>query len=263
MKAAIKSQESEKNPINNPINTPLGYSISPKSKREINRENYFKHAEERKERQRQRYAKKKEQEQERVSQYSRASDYQVLISLKEYTELNPAKHKKLLDFIWTFKSFLQAGEPVFSNVLEVMRLNELGENLISDYWHTAKNEIKKGKNWNSLDQEQKDRLIKYWGREKARGEQAQTEAIEEIARKGKWFESEVEMAKFHEERGKVNCKCWQCEQKAVFSKEVKAKIKKEIEELEPEIEKGECLICGKFKELDEEGACKKCESQLE
>jgi len=99
MKAAIKSQESEKNPINNPINTPLGYSISPKSKREINRENYFKHAEERKERQRQRYAKKKEQEQERVSQYSRASDYQVLISLKEYTELNPAKHKKLLDFI--------------------------------------------------------------------------------------------------------------------------------------------------------------------
>jgi len=71
------------------------------------------------------------------------------------------------------------------------------------------------------------------------------------------------MAKFHEERGKVNCKCWQCEQKAVFSKEVKAKIKKEIEELEPETEKGECLICGKLKELDEEGACKKCEGDVE
>jgi len=99
MKAAIKAEESEKKPVNAVNNTPLGYSISPKSKREINRENYFKHAEERKEQQRQRYAKKKEQEQERVNNYSRASDYQVLISLKEYTELNPAKHKKLLAFI--------------------------------------------------------------------------------------------------------------------------------------------------------------------
>ena len=42
-----------------------------------------------------------------------------------------------------------------------MRIRELAENLITDYWHTAKNEIKKGKSWNSLDQGQKDRLIKY------------------------------------------------------------------------------------------------------
>ena len=43
-----------------------------------------------------------------------------------------------------------------------MRIRELAENLISDYWETAKAEAEKGKkSWNSLDQEQKDRLIKY------------------------------------------------------------------------------------------------------
>ena len=71
------------------------------------------------------------------------------------------------------------------------------------------------------------------------------------------------MAKFHEERGKINCPCYDCENKKVVRGAIKAKIKKEIEELEPEVEKGECLICGKFKELGEEGACKKCEGDVE
>jgi len=56
---------------------------------------------------------------------------------------------------------------------------------------------------------------------------------------------------------KKGCKCWQCEQKAVIQKEVKAKFDKELEEQDNE--KGECNECGKIRVLDEEnGVCKKC-----
>lgn len=134
MKKVIKLSAESKNTVNFINNTPIGYSIPKKTRQEINRENYFKHSEERKERARLRYAKSKEQERERVNNYSRASDYQVLISLKEYTELNSAKHKKWLDFVWTFKDLSDSeGHPKISNVIEIMRLRELAEILINDY----------------------------------------------------------------------------------------------------------------------------------
>jgi len=59
---------------------------------------------------------------------------------------------------------------------------------------------------------------------------------------------EIELAKFHEERGKKGCKCWQCEQKAVIQKEIKGKMDKELKELEKQEadnEKGKCVMCGK------------------
>jgi len=43
-----------------------------------------------------------------------------------------------------------------------MKLRESAENLINDYWDTAKSESKKGKNWNSLDYDQQQKLIRYW-----------------------------------------------------------------------------------------------------
>jgi hypothetical protein len=42
-----------------------------------------------------------------------------------------------------------------------MRLRELTDNLIRDYQETAKKEAQKGKNWNSLSEEQQAKLIKY------------------------------------------------------------------------------------------------------
>jgi len=38
-----------------------------------------------------------------------------------------------------------------------MRLEQLASQLIKDYQETAKSEIKKGKSWNSLDQEQQQK----------------------------------------------------------------------------------------------------------
>ena len=160
--------------------------------------------------------------------------------------------------MWTFKDLNKIG---ISNIIEVMRLRELAENLINDYWETVRNEIKKGKSWNSLNQDQKDRLIRYWGYEKARIENNYLDTAEQLERKSQEYLKEIELAKFHEERGKKGCKCWQCKEKATIRKEVKAKIRKEIEEHDRQSgsEKEECPGCGKLRVLDEEnGVCKRC-----
>ena len=72
------------------------------------------------------------------------------------------------------------------------------------------------------------------------------------------------MAKFHEERGKIKCDCWQCQ----ANKEIRELIKQETKE---QREKKQCLECQKwfkkqclecqkwFKELDQEhGICEAC-----
>jgi len=67
----------------------MEYSIPKKSRQEINREYYEKH----KEKHQKRYQQQKAQTQQPLDKYSQASAYKVLISLKEYTELNKEKQK--------------------------------------------------------------------------------------------------------------------------------------------------------------------------
>jgi len=135
-----------------------------------------------------------------------------------------------------------------------MKLGEEADKLVRDYWVTAKSEVSKGKNWNILTSEQQKRLTKYWGQEKARKEQELTNQLAEQAQRGKELEPEIEIAKFHEERRKIKCSCYDCEAK----KEIKKQIKKEMFS-EPE-KKVKCSECGRWvKALDEEnGICKKC-----
>jgi Zn finger protein HypA/HybF involved in hydrogenase expression len=94
------------------------------------------------------------------------------------------------------------------------------------------------------------------------------EGLEEISKKGEEREKEIEMAKFHEERGKVKCECWQCQESKLIEKEVKAKVKKEATDYEKEekkADKQQCPECKKWvKKLDEEnGVCKSCLSNYE
>ena len=146
-----------------------------------------------------------------------------------------------------------------------MKLREIADNLINDYWTTAKNEIKRGKSWNSLDYDQQQRLIKYWGYEKARVENNYIDEEEKLEKQGKEYEKAIELAKFHEERGKIKCSCYSCEEKKTIRKEVKAKIDKELKRLEKQDnEKGKCNECGKIKVLDEEnGLCESCSENYE
>ena len=243
-------------PHSNTINSII---FAKKTKAQIDKEHYQKNKEKKKAQQKERYTKKKQQTELAIQQawgkYYGAEAIRVLMSLKEYTELNQQKRKIWLNFVWTFKGLKEMGTP--NNIIEIMKFREEAENLINDYWDTAKSEVKKGKSWNSLADEQQQRLIKYWGYEKARIENEYLTEQEKLERKSQEYLKEIELAKFHEERGKIKCPCWKCEGKL----EAKAKIakeQKELEKAEADNEKGECFNCEKFRVLNEDGACQKC-----
>jgi len=269
VKQPIKPLITKKTPLNYTSDTPMEYNSPLKPKREINQDYYQKHKEKLKLQRREKYHQEKKQAELSIKQiqskYYEAESIKILMSLKEYTELNPQKHKLWVDFCWTLKDCQEAFKKGFGNVVAIMKLEQVAHELASDYWTTARNETKKGKSWNSLDQDQKDRLIRYWGYEKARIENNYLDTAGQLEKQNKEYLKEIELAKFHEERGKKGCKCWQCEQKAVIQKEIKGKMDKELKELEKQDnEKGECCVCGKVRELEEEtGACKKCSENYE
>jgi hypothetical protein len=95
VKSPIKTLKTEKNPINYTSDTPAEYKSLKKSRQEINREYYQRNREKRNEQEKERYGRKKQQsqqqEKEQLSKYSQASAYKILISFKEYTNLNPEK----------------------------------------------------------------------------------------------------------------------------------------------------------------------------
>ena len=65
----------------------------PKSKKQIDKEYYQKNKERKKTQQKERYQQQKEQSQQALSKYYEANSIQILINLKDYTELNKEKQK--------------------------------------------------------------------------------------------------------------------------------------------------------------------------
>jgi hypothetical protein len=181
------------------------------------------------------------------------------MSLKEYTELNQEKRKIWLNFMWTFKDLKELGTP--NNIIEVMKLREEADNLIRDYWATANNEIKKRQNWHNLSQEKKDRLIRYWGYEKARKENNLLTTSEQLEQQSQAYLKAIELAKFHEEGGKVKCECYSCAEQKRIQGQIKAEIAKESEVKD----KVQCPDCQKWvKKLDaDSGVCPSCLKKYE
>ena len=139
----------------NTINSVLSDNkTSPKSRQQIYQENYQKNKDKKKAQQKLNYAKKKEKEKKQLNKYYQASSIKILMSFKEYINLNKEKHKFWLDFQWTLKECVEN----IHGVIDIMKLRELADNLIRDYQETAKNEIKKGKNWNLLNYDQQQKL---------------------------------------------------------------------------------------------------------
>jgi hypothetical protein len=95
------------------------------------------------------------------------------------------------------------------------------------------------------------------------------EEEERLERKSKEYLKEIELAKFHEERGKKGCKCYRCGEEKRIRGEIKQKLKKEMDDYEKQesksVKKEKCPNCGRMvKELDEEnGICKRCMSEYE
>ena len=138
VKGSKKAKKTKSNIINNVLTE---NKTSPKSRQQIYSENYQKNKERKKQQRRQRYQQEKEQVKEQSVKYYQASNIKVLISLKEYTELNKEKRKLWLDFTSTLHQLSQG----ITTIEEVMRLEQLAGQLIKDYWETAKKEIKKGR----------------------------------------------------------------------------------------------------------------------
>jgi len=272
----VKRPTNKRKTNSNTINSVLtDNKTSPKSKQQIDKEYYQKNKERKKQqrkaryqqdketeraKQKQRYLKKKAQEQLTTKQiqakYYQAINIKILLTLKEYTELNQQKRKLWLDFTATLHQLSQG----ITTIEEVMRLEQLATQLIKDYRETAKSEVKKGKNWNALDYDEQQRLIRYWGYEKTRIENGYLTAAEELEKQSQEYLKEIERAKFHEERGKKGCECYQCAE----SKRIQGEIKKELFK-EDKTKKEQCPECKKWvKELDEEsGVCKSCKKKYE
>jgi len=55
-----------------------------------------------------------------------------------------------------------------------------------------------------------------------------------LEKQGDSYIKEIERAKFHEERGKINCECYACEEQKKIRSEIIAKRKKIIADYEKE-----------------------------
>ena len=64
------------------------------------------------------------------------------------------------------------------------------------------------------------RLIEYWAREKIVRKSGLTYFYDCQNQQAQSQEKIIEIAKYHEERGKIKCKCWQCAEKKRIRKEI-------------------------------------------
>ncbi|WNE41244.1 MAG: hypothetical protein mread185_000701 [Mycoplasmataceae bacterium] len=191
------------------------------------------------------------------SKYYGAQNIKILMSFKEYTELSKDKKKLWLDFNWTLQDCQSAIQEGLGDITAIMKLEQVANILIRDYWTTAKSELRqKTKSWNSLSDNQQQRLIKFWGREKARIEKNFLDTNEKLERQSQEYLKEIELQKFHEEQGKIKCACYECSERANIQQEIKSKVFG----YQTKNSKEQCPDCQKFfKELDEEhGLCAKC-----
>ncbi|CAG8848877.1 11883_t:CDS:1, partial [Racocetra persica] len=115
--------------------------------------------------------------------------------------------------------------------------------------------------------DQQQKLIRYWGYEKARIGNGYISEEEKLARQSREYLKEIERAKYHEQRGKINCKCWSCEEQKKVRSEVEAEREKVLDDYEAEQKKSgdneetpvkaDCGNCFEYKKVDaDSGLCK-------
>ncbi|KLL05463.1 MAG: hypothetical protein MRERV_1c162 [Mycoplasmataceae bacterium RV_VA103A] len=268
--------ETKTNTINSVL---VDNKTTPKSKKEIDKEYYQKNKERKKEQRRERYQQQKEQAElaikKQFAKYYGAEAIKILMTFKEWTELNKEKKKLWQDFNWTLKDCQGAIKEGLGDIVAIMKLAQVADNLIRDYWETAKSKERNDKrSWNLLDYDQQQKLIRYWAYEKARIENGYIDTAEQLERQSKEYLKDIERAKRHEELGKEYCKCSYCELEKQLRNEVAAERKKIIDDYEKEQKKSgeneakkvraDCGNCYENKKVDPEtGLCEKCEKEKE
>ena len=243
-----KAQQNLNTPKISPNLTPKLDSKLSKTRQQINQENYQKNKERRSVQAKERYWKQKEQNQlitkQTQAKYYGAEAIKILMTFGEYTELNKEKKKLWLDFNWTLKDCQKGIKDGLGSIYSIMKLAQVADNLVRDYWETAKSEQRnKSKSWNSLDYDEQQRLIRYWGYEKARIENGYLDTAEQLERQSQGYLKEIKWAKFHEERGKIKCECYSCEEQKKIRSEVINEQMKIIEDYETN-QKASGALCG-------------------
>ncbi|CAG8654363.1 4690_t:CDS:2, partial [Scutellospora calospora] len=96
--------------------------------------------------------------------------------------------------------------------------------------------------------------------QKARIENNYLDTAEQLEKQSQEYLKDIELAKYHEERGKKGCECYSCEEQKKARAEVEAEREKIIADYEAEQEKsgdyetetirGECGNCSEYKKVD-------------
>jgi hypothetical protein len=138
-----------------------------------------------------------------------------------------------MKFWYRFSSVLSQIKEGVSDIIEIMRLKEVMEDLISDYWTSAKKQLKITKRWNKLTPAQQQAKRKQWAKQL---EQEEKELLANLAK----------------------------QEQAESKKQATFNYANETEKPTPK-SKIECPECKKWvKELDEENdMCWKCVKSYE
>jgi len=253
---------------NKAVYKPLNPSLTMTWKKEYNQKRQAYLTDKQRQRRQKIKAQITNQDQIQFNKYYQANSIQVLITFVGYTELKKGQ-KLWSDFSQTLHDIQQG----VSSIVEIMKLREIADHLIKDYWDTAHGKVKASEHWSHLTDDQQQHLIKYWSRERVRKEKNLATALEQQTQAAQQYEKEIQRAKYHEERGKENCHCSYCEQKRALRAEVEAEREqmwKDYEKADRAKEKKEkgkkrvkdyCMGCSKLRLLSADGYCRKCEEE--
>ncbi|CAG8587395.1 6440_t:CDS:2, partial [Racocetra fulgida] len=118
------------------------------------------------------------------------------------------------------------------SIVEIQKLELLAGNLVRDYYQTAKKKIRIKRYVDDETEDFEDCLSKY----------------HLSTRK------EIELTKFHEERGKEGCSCYDCQEKQTIRSEIKHQLDQEPKERE-EV-RSDCGHCCEYKKVSvDSGLC--------
>jgi hypothetical protein len=161
------------------------------------------------------------------------------------------------NFMWTIQDCQKTG---FFDIIQIQQLEQLAGNLTRNYYQTAQSKSKS--DWNSLSVEEKNKLIKYWANEKVRKKNELNEKLTAWENQAKEYEKELELAKFHEERGKIKCECYDCANRKGIQSEIKEQLFKDEPKQIISLVKNTCANCYEYKKIDKEsGLCGKCSKE--
>lgn len=214
---------------------------------------------------RENYSKNKQQETNFQSVYNEKS-INVLLNLKDYTNLSKQQKSLWLNFSWALKKLNEG----IADITEIQELEKRCQVLISDYWTNAQQKaIKSKKNWDVLSEEERIKFVSFLSKKRVEFDEQLTEKELLAEEKSELFKKEISLwlnsVSYHEDLGRKTCLkskeiCDRCkfanEAEKSFWNDLKNEEKKQINSKES------CSNCSKIRKLNDNGICSNCQKQF-